>query len=83
MSHGTKILACLGIISLFLIILTAVTYFFMWIDKANCDAMGGSYSIENDGYTQKTICKVTTTQTSQISERTCLENGVVVNCSEW
>lgn len=71
------------IIVLFSIIFAAVNYIFMWIDKANCDAMGGAYSIENDGTVQTTICKVSTTQISQTSERTCMENGMIVNCSEW
>ena len=69
-------------IMFFLIVLTLITYIFLWVDRWNCDCMGGSYRIENDGMIQKSICEITTRTINITKTTNCLINGVKTNCSD-
>jgi hypothetical protein len=71
-----------GIILLTVVFLlfVAVDYFSLWLDKTNCIAMNGSYSITNDGMYQTSTCQVSTG--TMIISQSCEQNGVPINCSE-
>jgi hypothetical protein len=55
-------------------------YFLIWLELYNCEVMGGSFTIENDGILQKMICEVTT---QEITVKTdCYRNGEMVDCED-
>jgi hypothetical protein len=70
------------LISFIIISLMAfLLYGFVYLDKLSCDAMGGSFSIRNNGFIQTTTCVVSTAEVIQQIERTCTMNGNPVDCS--
>lgn len=77
-------LTYLIIIPIFLVVFVIIHYAFLWLDKANCDAMNGSYSITNDVIMVTSTCKVTDVSTVRtvISEEFCYVNNEMIDCEE-